>query len=191
MFGGGFSDFFRTIFGGMSAEQAGMPRQRQTYEQPVNITFEEAYNGATRQLRTEQRKLSVHIPAGVKSGSKIRVAGGAPDGGDIYLKVNVAEDARFERDGNDLKTQTTVDVFTALLGGEADVQTMTGKVKLTIPPGTQPEQVFRLSGRGMPQLKSAETKGDLYVKVKVKIPRRLSDEQKQLLEKMKRLQKSE
>jgi curved DNA-binding protein len=75
-----------------------------------------------------------------------------------------------------------VDAFTAILGGEAEVQTMTGKVKLTIPPGTQPEQVFRVAGRGMPQLKKSDSKGDLYVHLKVEIPRYLSSKQRELLE---------
>ena len=92
------------------------------------------------------------------------------------------EDERFERKGNDLHTTAKVDVFTAILGGEAEVETMTGKVKLTVPAGTQPDQVFRLAGRGMPHLKSSNTKGDLFVRLKVEIPRYLSSKQRELLE---------
>jgi curved DNA-binding protein len=179
-----FSDFFRTIFGG-GGGFAGETTRRAAprgMEQPVQITLEEAYHGTSRQLQSAGRNLKVSIPQGVKTGSKVRVAGGAPDGSDLYLKINIAPDARFEREGNDLHTSTTIDVFTALLGGEADVQTLTGKVHLTIPPGTQPEQVFRVSGRGMPHLKSPETKGALYVRVHVRIPRDLSEAQKALIE---------
>ena len=75
-----------------------------------------------------------------------------------------------------------MDVFTAMLGGEAEVETMDGKVTLKIPAGTQPEQVFRLAGRGMPRLRGAQTKGDLFVRVKVSIPKELSDKQRSLLE---------
>jgi curved DNA-binding protein len=96
--------------------------------------------------------------------------------------MDVAKDPAFERDGNDLHTQAAIDVFKAILGGEVEVATLTGKVVLTIPPGTQPEQVFRLAGRGMPQLKSPGVKGDLYVLVKVQIPKGLNTRQKSLLE---------
>jgi curved DNA-binding protein len=101
---------------------------------------------------------------------------------DLYLIVQVKEHKDFERKGNDLYTTAKVSAFTAILGGEAVVETMTGKVKLTIPPGTQPEQVFRLAGRGMPQLKNPGTKGDLFVRLKVEIPRYLSSKQRELLE---------
>jgi curved DNA-binding protein len=89
--------------------------------------------------------------------------------------------------GNDLTTTAPVNVFTLILGGEADVETPKGKVKLSIPPGTQPEQVFRLAGRGMPQLKNPQTKGDLFVKLKVQIPKYLSSKQRELLEEAARI----
>ena len=95
--------------------------------------------------------------------------------------IDVNPDPLFERDGDDLHTNATIDVFKALLGGEVEVKTLSGKVILTIPAGTQPEQVFRLAGRGMPQLKRPEIKGDLYVCIKVQIPRQLSARQKSLL----------
>lgn len=181
---GAFSDFFRSIFGGMGASGATTSRARPSagYQQPVRISFQEAYSGTTRQLKTETRRVQVRIPPGVKDGSKVRVAGAGPNDNDLYLVVEVEPDPRFERDGSNLSTTATVDVFTAILGGEADVETPAGKVKLTIPPGTQPEQVFRLAGRGMPALKHPQTKGDLYVRLKVSIPKYLSSKQRELLE---------
>lgn len=179
---GMFSDFFRSIFGGMGgAQTATRTRQAPAYQQAVTITLEEAYRGTSRALQTNGRRIEVRIPAGVKTGSKVRVAGAGPEGLDLYLVVEVAEDSRFEREGDDLRTTSTIDVFTATLGGEAEVETLEGKVTLKIPAGTQPEQVFRLAGRGMPRLKSAQ-KGDLFVRVKVKIPKNLSSKQKALLE---------
>ena len=183
--GGTFSDFFRSIFSGMGTAQAA--RTPMANQQPVRITLKEAYEGTARQLTSESRKVQVRIPAGVKQGSKVRVAGAGPQGTDVYLIVEIEEDERFERDGNDLRTTASVDVFTAILGGEAEVETMTGKVKLTIPPGTQPEQVFRLAGRGMPQLKNSHVKGDLYVRLKVQIPKYLSSKQRELLEEVARI----
>jgi curved DNA-binding protein len=183
---GGFSDFFRTIFG-ESMAGSGRGRQPQGYQQAVQISFQEAYEGAMRQVQNGGRKIQVRIPAGVKTGSKVRAAGAGPEGLDLYLIVEVTEDDRFERDGYDLHTIATVNVFTAILGGEAEVETPAGKIKLSIPAGTQPDQVFRLAGRGMPHLKSTTTKGDLFVKLKVQIPRYLSAKQIELLEEVSRI----
>ena len=188
MFGGGgdvFSDFFRSIFGGTggaSSRTSGRARPATGYQHPVTISLDEAFHGTTRQIQTETRRMEVKIPSGVKTGSKIRVANAGPQDTDLYLIIEVADDPRFERDGNDLKTTATVDAFTAILGGEAEVETMAGKVKLSIPAGTQPEQVFRLAGRGMPHVKNRNEKGDLYLRLKVQIPRYLSSKQRELLE---------
>ncbi|MGB7875890.1 MAG: J domain-containing protein [Anaerolineales bacterium] len=186
--GGLFSEFFRTIFsGGMgatgSASRGGSTsRGTPAYQQQVEISLENAFKGTTLQLQTDGKRKQVKIPAGVRTGSKVRVAGAGPNDTDLYLIVQVKEDERFERKGNDLYTSAKVNAFTAILGGEAEVQTMTGKVNLTIPPGTQPEQVFRVAGRGMPQLKKNNSRGDLYVRLKVEIPRYLSSKQRELLE---------
>ena len=127
------------------------------------------------------------IPPGVRTGTRIRVPAAGPlrsDGSpsDLYLVLDVAEDPLFEREGDDLHTHATIDVFKAILGGEVEVKTLSGKVVLTIPAGTQSEQVFRVAGRGMTVLKRSQATGNLYVHVKVKIPRQLSARQKSLLE---------
>ena len=182
MFGGGFSEFFRTVFGMDNT----VPRT-QGYQQELSISLEEAYKGATRLLQSDGREKQVRIPAGVRTGSKVRVAGAGPNGLDLYLIVDVQDDKNFERRGNDLHTTATVSVFTAILGGEADVETMDGKVKLNIPAGTQPEQVFRLAGRGMPHVKNVKEQGDLFVRLKVQIPKYLSPKQRELLDEASRL----
>jgi curved DNA-binding protein len=186
---GAFSDFFRSIFGGMGGGQAVRGRSRggaASIQQPVTISLQEAYSGTTRTLQTGNRRVEVKLPAGARRGTKIRVPAAGPAGADgrpsdLYLIMDVAEDPAFERDGNDLHTRVTIDVFRAILGGEVEVKTLAGKVLLTIPPGTQPEQVFRLAGRGMPVLKDPGAKGDLYVLVKVLIPKGLNARQKALL----------
>ena len=189
---GGFSDFFRTIFGRSAegAETGTRTRSRQQpqgYQQELEITLDEAYNGTTRLLQSDGKQKQVRIPAGVRTGSKVRVAGAGPNGLDLYLIVDVQDDKRFERRGNDLHTTATVDIFTATLGGEAEVETLSGKIKLNVPAGTQPEQVFRLAGRGMPSVKNANEKGDLYVRLKVQIPKYLSPKQRELLEEASRI----
>jgi len=182
--GGGFSDFFRTIFGEAmrSSARNQAAQSQQGYQQEVDISFQEAFEGSTRQLQSNDRKLQVRIPAGVKTGSKVRVAGAGPEGLDLYLIVNITDEDKFERDGQDLYTTSPLSVFTLILGGETDVETPTGKVKLSIPAGTQTDQVFRLAGRGMPHIKNPNTKGDLFVKLKVQVPKYLSAKQRELIE---------
>lgn len=186
LFGEGdlFSEFFRQIFGGFgpTSQTRGHSRATRGYQQPFQITFAEAYQGTEREIRIGEKTLRVRIPAGVDNGSKVRVRNAAPEGGDLYLVIEVLPDPRFERKGRDLYTDVRIDVFTALLGGEVPVETPTGRVWLTIPAGTQPEQVFRLSGRGMPDVKNPSVKGDLYVRVHVSIPQRLSERQRSLLQ---------
>ena len=192
LFGGsGFSDFFSSIFGGMGGMRTNTrrePRQPQAYEQAVIISFEEAYRGTERVLQLEGRRLEVKIPAGAKTGTKVRVAGAGPAGpngqhSDIYLVIQVTPEPRFERKGNDLYSETVVDLTIAVLGGSVSVATPGGNVTLTIPAGTQPGQTFRLAGRGMPILRETNKFGDLYVRTKVQIPRKLNEEQRTLFEK--------
>ncbi len=194
LFGEGFSEFFRAIFGGMGIASGGRRSARTAvprYEQPVTISLREAYSGTKRYLEIGGRRVEASIPPGARDGTKVRLRGIGPTGpdgrpGDLYLVIQVMEDPLFERKGDDLYTQTTVDVFTALLGGEAEVTTLEGRLLLTIPPGTQPDQLFRLAGRGMPLLKNPQQKGDLYVRVKVQIPKQLSPRQRALLEEARR-----
>jgi len=197
IFGGGFSDFFTQIFGGMGSVRAstaggrrtGTTRRRAAPQYQTEISLWEAYHGTTRRIEVDGRRLDVKIPPGAKTGTKVRVPGaikGGPEGGegDLYLVIKVVEDPRFERKGNDLYTTADVDLYTAVLGGEINVDTISGSVVLTIPPGTQPGQVFRLKGRGMPHLKNPNKFGDLYVKVNVKIPRNLTEKEKELFQKL-------
>ena len=181
-----FSDFFRAIFGGMGGTRAAS-RGNPAYQQQVEISLEDAFNGTNLRIEADGKRKQVKIPPGVRTGSKVRVAGAGPNGLDLYLIVQVNEHEHFIRKGNNLHTTAKVSAFTAILGGEAQVETMTGKVKLTIPPGTQPEQVFRLADRGMPHLKSPNNKGDLLVRLKVEIPRYLSSKQRELLDETSKL----
>jgi curved DNA-binding protein len=190
LFGGsGFSDFFESIFGGAGARtgQTPAPARGRDLEHEVDVSLEEAFHGAQRLMEVDGRRLEVKIPAGVKTGSRVRVAGeGMANGrgnarGDLYLRVNVLPNATFERRGDDLYCETTVDMFTALLGGEAHVPTMTGTVSLRIPAGTQSGRTFRLAGQGMPKLRTPQERGDLYAKVRVKLPEQLSEREQGLV----------
>ena len=133
----------------------------------------------------------------MKDGSRVRAAGegaaGANGGsaGDLYLRVHLKPHPVFERNGNDLKTKVGVPVTTAVLGGEAQVPTVTGSVRLKIPEGTQNGQVFRLKGHGMPQVGKPDDRGDLYASVEVQLPRALTREQRQHYEALQKLEKAD
>ncbi len=198
MFGdlGGFSDFFRTFFGGGFGEAAqARPRRGQDLEQPVEISLDEAYRGATRIVQKDNRKLEIKIPAGVKTGSKIRYTGegypGASGGtaGDLFLRVDVAPHPTFERDGDDLHCEIPVDLYTALLGGEVSVPTLKGQLALKIPPETQPGKTFRLTGQGMSRLNEPNVYGDLYAKVRVVLPEHLTSDERELFAQLAKLRK--
>jgi curved DNA-binding protein len=182
---GGFSDFFQSIFGGMGATQA-RPRRGQDYTQPVEITLEEAFQGTTRMIQKDERRLEVKIPSGVRTGSKVRVAGeGAPGiaggaGGDLYLDVTVLPHSVFEREGDDLRCEVPVNLYTAVLGGEINVPTLSGGVMLKIPPETQGGRTFRLRGKGMPNLHNPKKHGDLYARLRIQVPQKLSQQEKEL-----------
>ncbi len=194
---GGFSEFFRAIFGGMGGETmrqtATRARQPAAYQQPVEISLEEAFHGTSRILQLDNRRLEGKIPPGAQTGTKIRLAGVGPVGpngqkSDIYLVVQVRPDPRFERKSDDLYTEANIDLYTAVLGGQLRVQTLGGEVLLSIPPGTQPGQKFRLSGRGMPRLRNPQNRGDLYVTARIKLPRQLNEQQKRLFEQLRDLE---
>jgi DnaJ-class molecular chaperone len=120
----------------------------------------------------------------------VRVAGeggaGVADGGagDLYLRVKVQTDSQFQREGDDLRVVVPVDLYTAVLGGKTRVRTMDGSVMLTIPPGTQNGQVFRLQGKGMPKLRNPEDHGDLYAEANVQLPTDLTSRQRELFEQL-------
>jgi curved DNA-binding protein len=197
-----FSEFFRSIFGGepglgrasrqeRGRRSGGRQAAPRTFQQEVTVSLHEAFNGTTRRIELDGRRLEVKIPPGARTGTKVRVADAISTGpearkSDLYLLIRVADDPRFERKGENLHTEVFVDLYTAVLGGEVTVPTMSGNVVLTIPAGTQPGKIFRLSGRGMPHLKNPNQFGDLFVKVNVKIPQNLSPRQRELFEEISR-----
>ena len=153
----------------------GRRRIAQDAEAVAEITLEEAFHGTTRLVDVDGKRLEVKIPAGADTGTRIRLTGKAPGGGDLYVVVKVLPDRRYTRKGVDLHTELPLRLEEALLGGEVPVQTLKGKVVLTIPPGTQTGRTFRLTGRGMPK-RDGSGFGDLYAKAKVVLPKKLSEE---------------
>jgi curved DNA-binding protein len=192
LFGGGFSDFFQAMFGGAGGRPQPARRGRDL-EQPVRISLAEAYHGARRAFDRDGKRLEVSIPPGARSGTRVRLGGrgasGGAQAGDLYLVVEVDSDPQFDRQEDDLTVEAPADLYTALLGGEVKVPTPAGDVVLTIPPGSQPGQTFRLKGRGMPQLRHPSVHGDLFARLRVVLPTQLSPEERELVLRLSNLRK--
>ncbi|MDR7521699.1 MAG: DnaJ C-terminal domain-containing protein [Armatimonadota bacterium] len=188
--GGGFSDFFQQLFGGWGefGRAATATRARPRVDATVEITLEEAFRGTRRsvQLPSGQR-LDVEIPRGIRAGQTLRLAGAA-GGGDVYLTVNVAPHRLFERTDDDLTVEVPVTVSEAALGAEVEVPTLEDRVRVVIPAGTQSGQRLRLRGLGMPHARG-DGRGDLYVRVRVTTPTRLTRRERELLEELQRLRR--
>jgi curved DNA-binding protein len=192
-----FSDFFETFFGSSAGGAAATGQRRRTrrpragsdMEYPLEISLADAYKGTTVTLALQgqdgtTRRIEVNVPPGVRTGSRIRVAGKGGEGdaggaaGDLYLVIALKPDPRFELRGNDLYTEVRVPLTTMLLGGEARVTTPDGRtLALTIPSPTQDGRRFRLRGQGMPALR-----GDLHAEVHAQLPERLSERERELIE---------
>jgi curved DNA-binding protein len=211
-FGGGeFSSFFDMLFGGRRGAagagagfpgfggQGGFGGQRGDRgaggdsEATLSISLEEAVRGGKREItlsdpNTGQRKtLSVKIPEGVRAGQRIRLAGQGQPGmggpaGDLYLKIEIEPDPRFRVEGSDLHTAVAVAPWEAALGGDAEVQTLDGVVRVKIPAGSSSGRKIRLRGRGLPQ--AGGEKGDLLAEIRIMVPEKLSDRERELFEEL-------
>lgn len=207
---------------GVGSKMRRGPQRGQDIESAIEVTLEEAYHGSTRviQLQIEEpctacggtgrvgnrvcticngaggkvipKRLEVKIPAGVRDGSRIRIAGEGGPGraggnkGDLYLVVKVLPHKLFERRRDDLYTEVSVPLATAILGGEVGLPTLNGNLSLKIPPETQNGKVFRMAGKGMPVLNNANY-GNMFAKVKVVLPTNLTEEEKKLFERLRSL----
>ena len=204
---GGFSSFFETIFGGggmgtrgsrtgaRSARGMGFDAETMTRPQRMEVnaavSLEEAFHGTTRMLQIEDgTRLEVNIPRGVTTGSKVRMKGAGSDPnrqGDIVINIEVEPNARYTRDGDNLRVRVPVDLYTAILGGEAQVPALDKTVALTIPAGAKNGKTIRLRGLGMPHLKNPDQRGDLLAEVEVQLPTNLSAKEKALFEELRAL----
>ena len=201
-FGGGssgFSDFFESFFGrgtrqgkgfsgtgGFSGFGADIPGNDLAAE--ITISLQEAYTGTERIIDIGGEKIKLKIKPGAYSGLKLLAKGKGEKAqggkaGNLYITINVSPHPDYERKGNDLYMNMPVDLFTALLGGKMEIQTLSGRINMKIPEGTQNGKQFRLKGKGMP-VYGTSSHGDLYVKIQVKLPDKLTPEQKELVMKL-------
>jgi curved DNA-binding protein len=198
---GGFSEFFQSIFGGMGrGSPFGAPARRAArrgadVEGEIEISLREAYVGGKRSITLSNGKsLEVTIPAGVRDGQRIRLSGQGGAGerggqsGDLYLLVHVLPDPVFTRRADDLITEHRTSIYTLVLGGEITVPTMTGRIKIKVPAGSQSGRKLRIPGKGMPKLRGGGY-GDLYVTLVAEVPTSLSEREKELFQQLAALQK--
>jgi curved DNA-binding protein len=209
-FGGGsafegadFSDFFRDFFGGAANPFQGggsefrnwqqTHRRGQDYQADTHINLEDAYHGTTQILTVNGKQLRLKLKPGIADGQtlKLKGKGGASPtngpAGDLYLSVHVNPHSNYRRDGNDLHQEVWVPVYTAMLGGKIEFTSLGGKLSLNLKEGTQSDKKLRLKGKGMPHYGSPASYGDLYVTIKIKLPEKLSSEEKELLNRLKNL----
>jgi curved DNA-binding protein len=182
-----FSDFFTSIFGQTGGYARGArtraPRKGQDVEAEIALSLEEAANGTMRTLQVGERRIEARIPPGVRTGSRVRLAGqggpgrdGAPPG-DVYLAVRLLPHPDFELEGDELHTKLPVDIYTAVAGGEVRVNTLDRPVMLKIPAMTQSGQSFRIKGKGMPKKGDPKVRGDLYARVNLVLPENMTEEE--------------
>ena len=196
-FGGeDFSDFFSSLFGGGGSTRS---RSRQSkfrgedYQSELHIKLRDAYTTHQQMFTVNGKNIRITIPAGIENGQKIKLKGhGGPginggSNGDLYITFLIADDPQFKRLGNDLYTTSEINLYTAVLGGETTVDTLNGKVKLKIAPGTQNGTKVRLKGKGFPVYKQENLFGDLYITYQVKIPVNLTEKEKQLFTELSKL----
>jgi curved DNA-binding protein len=193
--GGDFSSFFESLFG----RAGGGGRSRQTkfrgqdYNAELQLNLTDALTTHQQTLTVNGKKIRITIPAGIENRQVIKLKGyGAPGGnggpaGDLYITFSIDDHPNFKRLGNDLHTTTTIDLYTAVLGGEVTIDTLNGKVKLKVAPGTQPGTKTRLKGKGFPIYKKEGQFGDLYITYQVKIPTSLTEQQKVLFTELSKL----
>jgi len=191
------SDVFETIFAGSGGRRraragyqsaADFPRPGRHIEQDVHISLREAYQGTERVVSKDGRDISVRIPRGAATGTKVRLAGEGHPGynggaaGHLYLVVQVGDDPQFERVDDDLYVDVKVDALTAMLGGQVEVPTLDRPAIARLRAGTQTGQKLRLARKGMPKLRAGDEYGDLYARVMITVPTQLDAEQRALAE---------
>jgi curved DNA-binding protein len=191
---GGFSDFFESLFGGARAGRRSQAKYRgQDYNAELQLTLTDAYTTHKQTLTINGKNVRITIPAGVENGQQIKLKGygspganGGPNG-DLFITFVITNNTGFKREGNDLYKTEDIDLYSALLGGEKTIDTLSGKIKLKVNPETQNGTKIRLKGKGFPVYKKEGEFGDLYITWDVKLPTHLTQKQKDLFTELSKL----
>ncbi|HRE41450.1 MAG TPA: J domain-containing protein [Ignavibacteria bacterium] len=199
--GGGFSDFFESIFGGAGRSSGGSYRsgnrqssfKGQDMEAVMDITLEDAYKGGEKMFTIDGETIKLKIKPGIKDGHILKLpnkggkGAGGGKAGDLLLKISIAKNPIYERRGNDLYSDLNTDLYTAVLGGKQEFKSMKGTVKVDISKGSQNGKLLKLPGLGMPVYENPSTFGNLYLKLNVKLPENLSEAETRLFTELKEL----
>jgi curved DNA-binding protein len=183
---GDFSSFFDSMFGGAGRSNRQTKFRGQDYNAQLQLNLTDALLTHQQTLTVNGKNIRITIPAGIENGQVIKLKGYGATGvnggpaGDLFITFVINPHAVYKRLGNDLYTTVKIDLYTALLGGETTIETLTGKVKLTVKPETQPGTKIRLKGKGFPVYKKEGESGDLYITYQVELPTNLTEEQKKL-----------
>ena len=190
---GGFSDFFESLFGGSRGRRSHAKYRGQDFNAELQLSLTEAYTTHKQTLTINGKNVRITIPAGVENGQQIKLKGygspganGGPNG-DLFITFVINNNTDFRREGNDLYKTEDIDLYTALLGGEKTIDTMSGKIKLKVNPETQNGTKIRLKGKGFPVYKKEGQFGDLYITWEVKLPTNLTQKQKDLFTELSKL----
>jgi len=193
-YGGDFSDFFESMFGGFAggAQSRQMKYRGEDYNAEIRLELIDAYETHQQTITVNSKKIRITIPAGIENGQTIKISGhgspginGGPNG-DLYITFSIANHPLFKRLGNNLYANVDLDLYTAVLGGEIILDTLNGQVKLKVNPETQNGSKVKLKGKGFPVYKKAGQFGDLYLTYSIKIPTNLTDLQKELFTQLSR-----
>lgn len=187
--GDDFSDFFSSMFGGQSGGGRGGRQAKfrgQDFNAEVQLNLIDAYQTHQQTLSVNGKNIRITIPAGIENGQTIKIGGHGGSGvnggpaGDLFITFLITNNTNFKREGNNLYTTVDLDLFTAVLGGEITIDTLSGKVKLKVPPETQNGTKVKLKGKGFPVYKKEGQFGDLLITYSIKIPTNLTEKQKEL-----------
>ncbi|RLD50996.1 MAG: J domain-containing protein [Bacteroidetes bacterium] len=187
-----FSDFFKQFFKNKRKKRSYF--KGEDIRGKITIDLKEAYLGSVRIINTSEGKIRIKIKPGISSEKIIKVSGKGKkskyggDNGDLFIRIVVKNSHEFARKGNDVIQKTEIDIYTAILGGKISLKTIKGDVKITIPENYNYKKKLRLKGYGMPVYDKPKKFGDLYLDLKYKIPKDISEEEKQLLKKLRDLQ---
>ncbi|MBT8295309.1 MAG: J domain-containing protein [Gramella sp.] len=189
-----FSDFFELMFGGRARAQGthrGGHFKGQDFNAELQLRLSEVYESKKHTLTVNGKNIRLTIPAGVENGQTIKIKGHGGPGiqggpkGDLYITFNILNDTSFRREKENLYTTREIDLSTAALGGEIQIDTFNGKVKLKVKPGTQNGTKVKLKGKGFPKYKKEGQFGDLFVTYAVKVPENLTTRQRELFQELK------
>jgi curved DNA-binding protein len=196
-YSGDFSDFFESMFGRTGRQNSQTKFRGQDITASLQLSLTDVFTTNKQTITVNGKNIRITIPAGIENGQVIKIAGHGTPGsnggpsGDLYITFSINNNTKFKRESSNLYIDAELDLYTSLLGGEILADTFDGKVKLKVAPKTQSGTTVKLKGKGFPVYKKENEFGDLFIKYKVKLPSNLTEEEKELFTKLKKIRANE